>query len=347
MRVILKPFSSRALALLLAAALIISLCPALISYAGPTEAETDKGQANYFDYNNISPERNITKYPVEEITGVAVKGFKPYVFGLPDHDTQVWLNAGISEFYDAMAEGVTENTRQLEFSFETSVDGDIVTIIMYCARTALTTDRFVATRSFDRAASKPVTLGGLMGPNAAALINKLIIADARKRPTKYNANFSGISENQGFRTNENGSEVILIFSDNEISPKKPELFEFAVNPGGVVNLGVTKDEYFATKDFNVKMIMLRSVADAFGYELEWAPETQTVSVYKYEELISFFAANINSYAQPGAQRRKLEAAPEIVNGRTYLPISFYSEFFGLIYSIDADGTVWFSEYREK
>lgn len=80
------------------------------------------------------------------------------------------------------------------------------------------------------------------------------------------------------------------------------------------------------------LVPLRVITTAFGAALTWDSETQTVGL-KYGEI--FISLKIGSTtATVNGKKEELEAAPELSNGTTMVPLRFISEKFGAAVSFD-------------
>lgn len=79
----------------------------------------------------------------------------------------------------------------------------------------------------------------------------------------------------------------------------------------------------------ITMLPLRSIAEHFGYTVEWFEESQSVSITKGAQQISF-SINEDMYAFSRMAHQPLGAAPVLVDDcTTYVPINFFTELVGL------------------
>ena len=80
---------------------------------------------------------------------------------------------------------------------------------------------------------------------------------------------------------------------------------------------------------DVTMLPLRSVAEHFGYTVEWFDETRSVSLTKGAHYITF-SIDEDSYAFSRTAPQPLGQAPILFNDTTtYVPESFFTELIGL------------------
>ncbi len=88
---------------------------------------------------------------------------------------------------------------------------------------------------------------------------------------------------------------------------------------------------------DVTMLPLRSVAEHFGYTVEWNDESQSVSLTKGAHYITF-AINEDAYSFSRMAPQSLGTAPILFEGTTtYVPQSFFCELIGLNCELTEDG----------
>ena len=76
----------------------------------------------------------------------------------------------------------------------------------------------------------------------------------------------------------------------------------------------------------VTLVPVRIITEAFGANVKWIEETETVTVsYPDVEIVLQIG---NTLAEVNGKAETLLAAPELVNDRTMVPIRFISENFG-------------------
>ncbi len=81
------------------------------------------------------------------------------------------------------------------------------------------------------------------------------------------------------------------------------------------------------------MVPLRFIGEAFGATFDWKSETQTVTYYLDGTEITLTIGS--TVAMVNGEAKNLDAAPEIVNGRTMVPVRFVSEALGAYVHWDA------------
>ena len=85
----------------------------------------------------------------------------------------------------------------------------------------------------------------------------------------------------------------------------------------------------------VTLVPLRVITEAFGAEVEWVAETQTINLSYPDVKIVLQIAN--PVAEVNGKAETLLSAPELTaNGYTMVPLRFISETFGAIVSYDEE-----------
>ncbi len=88
---------------------------------------------------------------------------------------------------------------------------------------------------------------------------------------------------------------------------------------------------------DVTMLPLRSVAEHFGYTVEWHGESQSVSLTKGAHYITF-AIDQDAYSFSRMAPQSLGTAPILFGGTTtYVPQNFFCELIGLNCELTEDG----------
>lgn len=95
---------------------------------------------------------------------------------------------------------------------------------------------------------------------------------------------------------------------------------------------------------NQLMIPVRTAAEALGFALTWHPENQTLELVKGNQ---WFSIKIGADQYNIAKMLvKLGATPELTNGKTYVPLAFFSDVVKANVQVDETGTVSISDKVE-
>lgn len=84
------------------------------------------------------------------------------------------------------------------------------------------------------------------------------------------------------------------------------------------------------------MICVREAAEALGFKVEWIAESKTITLTKGAVYITFTIGE-DGYTFARTAPMPLGAAPEIKNGKTYVPVELFTELMQLTASADENG----------
>jgi hypothetical protein len=89
------------------------------------------------------------------------------------------------------------------------------------------------------------------------------------------------------------------------------------------------------------MVPIRFIAESLGAEVGWDDATKSITIQKEDITISLKIGSTEAFLEEegaiGREKITLEAPPEIVNGRTFVPLRFISEAFGA--TLDWNGDI--------
>ena len=327
---------NRFIALLLAAL----FCMATPICASSVTATSAGVQADYI--------RHIKETPISRFWGEAVvRGSLPTVDGFANTALEQALNAKISAAYTALLTKAGETARTIDLSYRIIADANYVSLLLNCKSTSTFSQESYSCIVFSPKTGKILTITDVLGPNGTRLANGIIATAVKAEPKKFNATIKEITNTHDFYME--NSVLYLVFDQFEIAPGAEGVVRIPVVLSNVTNLTVPKKDYYLSSlsRFGVKMIPIRLVAEAFGYEVLWNSSQSTVEVRKGGTYISSFRINENSYYVGRNTRRRLETAPELLNNRTHVPISFFEDILGILYYTDANGNIQFTAYAAK
>lgn len=273
--------------------------------------------------------------------GVTASGNIPVIKNLSNTVFQQRLNESIGELYKKkIAEAPSKKIAGLKFEYTAVLSGDILSVIIYS--TNIKTSASEA-NSFVINVSKCtyVKMGAVLGANAIEYANKVFDAKIKEQKTVRFFNLDSITNSNAFYVN--NSNIYLVFGAGEICAISKGVMVFEIPSAGIINRIISSSVCYNKSLYNVKMVPLREALTEFGYSLAYNSKTNTVTVAK-----GTFSTKIiigkNSYYKGKQSPRQLEFAPEIVNGKTYVPISFFKDILGMLFSVDIFGNVTISKY---
>ena len=120
----------------------------------------------------------------------------------------------------------------------------------------------------------------------------------------------------------NPVKVIVLGEDEAV--EEPEATEEPTNEPEYDYEFVVDGEDAITDENGVIIVPVRKYAEGLGLEVGWDGENVTVTVGTIPMGVSF-KIGVNSYSKAKMTPFTLEAAPQIINDRTYVPVSFFEQ----------------------
>lgn len=116
------------------------------------------------------------------------------------------------------------------------------------------------------------------------------------------------------------TKIVVLFEEETVPP---------INDVSIMDIIVNHEKIEApvayTNEEGTVMLPLRAIAEALGLNVKWNQELQSITL---AEDISFRIGEDN-YIYMGTTPIQLGTAPELVEGRTFLPLSFFKELIGM------------------
>lgn len=98
---------------------------------------------------------------------------------------------------------------------------------------------------------------------------------------------------------------------------------------------------FVSED-QMPMVPLRAVAEALGHEVTWLPESQSVMVGK-----ATLSIGKDAYAFARMAHKSLGTVPVVIEGRTFVPLSFFGEILPELHAEMSSGKIMIKTYSEN
>lgn len=278
--------------------------------------------------------------------GAEVKGHLPEFDGLPNQELEEEVNKKIKNAYDTFLYGIYDTTRTVEFSYTSEYTKDYASIILYFDESSTLSDSKATSFVIDLYKEEIIDITHVLGVNAVALCNDHINKTIAKNPSKYNANFAGITSEADFYVK--NDSVVLLFDKYEIAPGSMGRVTFTLPIHRIVEMTITKNEYYFKQPYNVRMVRLNQFNAEFDYTYAWQEDKGEVTVLQDKNRLAVLKIGVNRYDDYQNSRkvsRVLEVSPEIVDGYTYVPIAFVHDVLGVFYTVNSDQSIAFSKWQ--
>ena len=273
-----------------------------------------------------------------------IKGTYPIIQNLKNKKFEDEINKEIlnlieNYFNESISARTQVSERIINLSYKTFLYKNIFSICLYF-KNLNTSESDVKTIVIDINKQKKLSINSILGNNAILYANKVL-----KEKTKQNdfKNPKIYDENTFYV--ENGNLFLYFIDENPFVPRN--LFTISLSPKNIKNYIINKNEYYIKSPYNVKMLPLREPLEALGFKILWNEENEHITISTEDnKLVSYIKATENKYSKGSFVARPLEFAPELKNGITYVPISFFSDIADLLYSIDENNNIIVSKILE-
>lgn len=262
-------------------------------------------------------------------------------------DLANWEQEAARASEQATADGYTYHPYELYITYELKSDGADNGIISL----VVTTEGFTGGTSAPRvdtynirnlSEAARVTLPELFGADFKASINAQIRKTMSENPDQYFADdFTGVSEEQSFYIENH--EAVIVFPKYSIAPGYVGSPEFRItlndstaqedagDDGSIVislNGKQIAVEGLADQSGKMTMLPLREVSEALDFKIQWHAEQRLAELIAVDSSVKTSVVTGKDQYKVGDTVKSLGAAPVIIGGKMYVPISFFSEVAG-------------------
>jgi len=263
----------------------------------------------------------------------------------------VQLNEEILAAKNSLIDGTRRiRARSITFEYEIFYTRDVVSVVIIATTRAVTDRTSVVSVNFNPYTGVLVNLTEAMGMDITPLAEGKIADMIRRDPATYYAAFTAPPTGQAFYLTDHS--LVLLFDEFQLSsaPDSTRIIEFVRENIRVFT--ITYNNYRISEDrYEIKMMPLRQILNYMGYcneDIVWNPPRKEATVMRNGSATIILTVGENNFQVNGVIQRSLEAAPEMINGRMYVPISFFDQILGLTaYNIDEQGNITFMSYSRK
>ena len=239
--------------------------------------------------------------------------------------------------------------RSISFRYEDHTTDEIVSIVIYADVVTTLPHTLVRSVNFCVSEGRLLSMNEAVGMEIAPLAERILAERIRNNPERYYAALSAPLANQAFYlTND---RLVILFDGFRLSTRVGEVDTIELILENINTVVLTKDDYRPDGPYGLKMIPLRDMLEGqLGFDVDWFD----CDDWGNHAIISRNGQNLielrpddNEYIVLGTQRRSLEAAPQVIDGRTYIPITFFDQILPLTtFSIGTNGSITFLSYFE-
>lgn len=259
-------------------------------------------------------------------------------------DIEKWKSEAKAASDKASTAGYTYRPYELYVSYELKSNGEgtpqaliSLQVTTYAATGGTGAPRVDHYNFLNLAEGQKVEIKDLLGDNFKEIVDQAVLKGMDAEPSKYfKDQYKGIRESQSFYV-QNG-EVVVVFPKYSIAPGSTGTPEFRI-PLWKLNVGGEElgAPVVVDKQGTV-LVPVRDVAEKLGYQLVWNEEKQSVEFSKGAQGTSIQLGK-NSYTFAKMAPFSLETSPQLINEKTYVPLSFINQILTSTVEKTANGTI--------
>lgn len=275
-------------------------------------------------------------------SNITVTGNVPVIKNLTNPVFQSKFNTAIENTYNKLINNASANKiKNLKLSYDIVIDGSYLSVILYATNPANSASN-INTLVINKDNNNYASINSILGSNGVNYSNKVIEYKIKNdKTTKYYSTPTVTNDSQFFYKNGN---ITILFGAGTIAPASKGVRSFEIQRNKLKNVIIKPINYYSKPGYNVKMVPLRSTIESLGYSLSFNSSNNRISISK-GNFTTYLTVGRNSYTKGNTSPRQLEFAPEIRNGYTYVPISFFGQILDLLFSVDAaNNNVVISQY---
>lgn len=267
-----------------------------------------------------------------------ITGKYPILSGITNREFQNNVNKKIDSLVkNKLTSYSTKNSNKVDVTYDIIQDGNIVSVMLYF-KNMYTNEVESYSVNFNVKTNKYIDINSYLGANGLNYVNKVVAYKAND----MNITYKKVTASTPFYI-KNGN-VYVVFGAGSITFAQKGNIIFEVLPQNLDNFVIKVNDYYKKSGYNVKMVPLRETLEHFGYEMTW--KDGTVTILKNKKFVSYLVINENRYSDKNNKIiRQLEFAPELKNGKTYVPISYFSQILEMLFAVDSNENIVISSYK--
>lgn len=290
-----------------------------------------------FSVNNIS----VKPKPINSSNNnINIYGEYPFVSGLSSISFQNSVNKKIDNIIKSKRTSYSQKiANKIEISYDVIQDGDILSIMIYF-KSLYNNEISPYSVNIDTKNNKYVTINSYFNANGINYANKVV----SNKASNMGVTFKKVTENTAFYIK--NKNIYVVFGAGDITFAQKGNIIFEIPSKNLNNYQVSKSNYYKKSGYNVKMIPLRETLEYFGYTMNWETSKNSITVLKDGKFLSYLVIGQNRYSDKNNKViRQLEFAPEIKDGKAYVPISYFSEILEMLFAVDDNENIIISSYK--
>jgi len=278
------------------------------------------------------------------VQGLTIEGRMPVI--TESGPTPTRINNEIEAAINTLTEGARRiRARSVNFDFTIHNTNEIVSIVITATSRAATTRTSVLSVNFsplsgDALTLSAVTIAGRTGRDITPLAEAKIAEMIRNNPATYHAAFNAPPLGQAFYVTR--SSIVLLYDDFQLSSSPNATTSITFNRDNIRVYFIPSSDFRVSQDrYAIKMMPLRRILEGLGHrreDIQWCSDAGAAMIFRSGRRLITLTPGENNYQFNGVMQRSLEAAPVMMDGDMFVPISFFDQILSLTtYTIDSRG----------
>lgn len=279
-------------------------------------------------------------YYVEEmqINTSSLKGSYPVFIGFKDKNFENNINNKINKIISTNTKSKSSK-ENIELSYEIIEDGYISSTVFYF-KNIFTEEETVKSININTKNNSFVNINSIFGANGINYANKVV----EDKSSKMDMDYKKVTLNSPFYVK--NKNVYVIYGTGSITFLQKGNIIFEIPKRNLKNHTLKSKNCYKKSKYNVKMVPLREPLQYFDYDMKWSADNNSITISKNGQFISYLIVGQNRYSNAVNKFiRQLEFAPEIKNGITYVPISYFDQVLKMLFAVDNNNNIVISEYK--
>ncbi len=294
-----------------------------------------------FTFNVLGNNINVAQNKINiDKNNVILTGEYPVISGLSNKNFEKSVNTKIDNIIKTNVLASPQKvTNKIDMYYDIIKDNNITSIMLYF-KNLYTNEISVYSLNINTKTNKYVDINSYLGVNGLNYVNKVVLNKANNMGISYKK----ITQDTPFYVK--NQNVYIVFGAGSLTFSQKGNIIFEVPYKNLTNYQINKEKYYKKSQYNVKMVLLRDTLEYFGYTMNWQESTNSITVLKNGKFVSYLVIGENRYSDKNNKIiRQLEFAPEIKNGKAYVPISYFSQILDMLFATDNKENIVISSYK--
>lgn len=274
----------------------------------------------------------------QQQNNISLQGNYPYIQNFTSKKLETEINSIILSKIDETLNEVSQAPKTITLSYNFVIEKDYLSIMLYFEN-ATTKEISVNSINANIKTNEFIVASDVLGVNGLEYANKVYLSEVYKQSVGYKK----ITDETPFYVQ--GDSLYVVFGAGEVSLSQKGNVIIPVPLNQMQSYVISEGIYFTKSEYNVKMLPLRTSLQDFGYDFTWSGSQLSVIVLKDDTEVASMIIGDSKYLRANGTAKYLEFAPELMDGVTYVPISFFTDILGMIVDNNSNNDIVLSQYN--